>query len=53
MSDAVFKAPKGFFCGEAEWMALVEEWKRTGRYVRPDRVKEMFPEQYPERVVEE
>jgi hypothetical protein len=45
--DGVFKAPRGFFCGEREWRMLVEEYERTGRFVKPARVKEMFPEQYP------
>ena len=46
MREAIFKAPKGFYCGEEEWAVLVEEWKKTGKYVRPARVKEMFPEQF-------
>ena len=44
--DYVFKAPKGFLCGEAEWMVLIEKWKETGKTVMPVAVKEMFPEQF-------
>ena len=46
MDEYIFKAPKGFFVGEDEWMKLVEEWKETGKMIRPARVKEMFPEQW-------
>lgn len=46
MREAIFKAPKGFYCGEEEWVVLVEEWKNTGKYVKPARVKELFPEQF-------
>ena len=46
VKDALVKFPKGFVCGEAEWMEIVEEWKREGKFITPMKVKTMFPEQF-------
>jgi hypothetical protein len=47
MSEYVFIAPRRFQCGEAEWKLIYEEWVKTGKVVRPTRIKAMFPEQFP------
>jgi hypothetical protein len=52
MEDKIFKAPKGFEVGETEWMVLVEEWKQTGKMVKPMRIKALFPEQFIKKAVE-
>jgi len=46
VDNPVFVAPKGWVAGEEEISAVVEEWKQTGKAVKPMRIKAMFPEQF-------
>ena len=46
--DVIFKAPKSMYVTEEAWMKLVEEWKRTGKMIRPMEVKRLCPECFAE-----
>lgn len=47
-ADVVCIAPRKWEITEDKWIEVMEEYKRTGRCVRPMRIKEMFPEDFSE-----
>ena len=51
--DVVFVAPMKFQVGELEWRVLYEAWAKSGKTIPASKVKDMFPEQFPNRILKD
>lgn len=45
-NDVVCIPPMRWEITENKWEIVVSEWQKTGRCVRPMRIKEMFPDDF-------